>query len=52
MTREEEQARILKNLIMSDDYISQEDLKKVVKAMDKPEVEKRPEIQYKGVETR
>lgn len=34
MTKEEEQVRILKNLIMSDEYISQDDLKKVVKAME------------------
>lgn len=43
MNNKEEQLRILKNLIMSEEYISQADLQKVVKAMDK--VESRPQFQ-------
>ena len=34
MSNAEEQLRILKNMIMSDDYVTQEELKKIVKAME------------------
>ena len=51
MNNAEEQLRILKNLIMSKDYITQRDLQKVVIAMEDKKVEKRPQ-QPEGVETR
>lgn len=51
MSNEQEQLRILKNLIMSDDYFTQNDLQKVVKAMNKNDIEIRPQIN-KEVEKR
>ena len=38
MTKGEIEAEILKNLIMSDEFVSQEDLKRVVKAMNQVDV--------------
>ena len=54
MTRGDIEAQILKNLIMGD-YVTQDDLKKVVKAMEQPEqprIESRPYNQHEEVETR
>lgn len=51
MSNEKEQLRILKNLIMSDTYISQTDLQAIVKAMDKINYETRPATRGE-VETR
>ena len=51
MTRGDIEAQILKNLIMSGDYVSQEELKKIVKAMEQAEIETRPRISQE-VETR
>lgn len=50
VVKEQVEVNILKNLIMGE-FITQEDLKKVVKAMEKPIVEKRPQVN-KEVETR
>lgn len=55
MTRGDIEAQILKNLIMSDSYVSQEELKKVVMAMEQPlppKIEQRPYNQFEEVETR
>lgn len=52
MTRGDIEAQILKNIIMSGDYVSQEELKKIVKAMEQAEIETRPRIVSQEVETR
>ena len=52
MTRGDIEAEILKNLIMSEEFVSQDELKKVVKAMEKTEIETRPRFVSQEVETR
>lgn len=52
MTRGEIEAQILKNLIMNGEYVSQEELKKVVKAMEQPRIETRPYNPSEEVEKR
>lgn len=52
MTRGDIEAQILKNLIMSEEFVSQEELKKIVNAMEKAEIETRPKITSQNVETR
>ena len=53
MTRGDIEAQILKNLIMNEEYLSQEELKKVVRAMETPEPPKfKPYNQHEEVETR
>lgn len=52
MTRGDIEAQILKNLIMSNDYVSQDELKKLVKAMEEAEIETRPKFVSEEVETR
>ena len=52
MTRGEIEAQILKNLIMSGQFVSQEELKKVVEAMQQAEIQTRPQFISQEVETR
>ena len=52
MTRGDIEAQILKNLIMNGDYVSQEELKKIVKAMEEAEIQTRPQVISQEVETR
>lgn len=52
MTRGDIEAQILKNLIMSNEFVSQEELKKVVNAMEQAEIETRPQFVSQNVETR
>lgn len=52
MTRGDIEAQILKNLIMSGQFVSQEELKKVVEAMEQAEIQTRPKFVSEEVETR
>lgn len=52
MTRGDIEAQILKNLIMGSNYVSQDELKKVVEAMEQAEIQSRPKFKSEEIETR